>query len=181
MPVAYTIRRAISAFAAALSLTSLIACKPNRSITLEATIEEPPRLSSSVEMGDARTTGQLIAGFHRVEENSWRWTAGHFAVRLGLPPGASHNGVWVVMKFNVPEVLLERYQAITLSAQLNHLALASETYTRSGSYEYRHEAFVPPQIDSVEVDFSLDKYLASGVVEARELGLVVSSIALEPK
>ena len=37
------------------------------------------------------------------------------------------------------------------------------------------------QKDSVLLEFSLNKYLPAGLIESRELGLIVSSIALEPK
>lgn len=107
---------------------------------------------------------------------------GHFAVLLGTPPGASHNGAWVMMKFSVPEALMQRYKAVTLSAEVDHVALAPETYVRAGAYEYRRDA--PAALfekDQVQVQFSLDKYLAAGVIEPRELGLVVSMVALEPK
>jgi hypothetical protein len=170
-------------FLGALSLLfPSAACKPNHSVTLEPTIEEPDRPLAVLDMRDPKAARQLVRGFHRVEENSWRWTMGHFAVSLGTPPGASHNGASVVMKFSIPDALIERYKTITLSAQLDDKQLSPETYTRSGACEYRRDA--PAALlekDPVQVQFALDKYLAAGAIETRELGLVVASIALEPK
>jgi hypothetical protein len=50
--------------------------------------------------------------------------------------------------------------------------------------EHRFVADVPPATlgaEAVLIDFSLDRYLAAGTVDNRELGIIVTSVALEPK
>ncbi len=178
----YTFERSMQTWLV-LILTILSAtCKPNHSVTLEPTIEEPSRPSAVINMGDLATGPQLIRGFYPIEENSWRWTTGHFEVLLGAPPAASRVGGLVVLKINVPELLVQRYKAVTLSCELNHALLASETYSRAEAYEYRRD--VPAAVfetDPLQLRCSLNKYFAAGAIESRELGLVVTSIALEPK
>jgi hypothetical protein len=169
-------------FSALPLLSLVIGCTPNHSIALESTIEEPSRPASLIEMRDLPTAQQLTRGFYDLEEGSWRWTMGKFAVSVGTPPAASRFGAWVVLKFNLPEVVLRHSKAITLSAAIDHTPLSTETYDQAGPHEYRQEA--PAHLlqkDAVFVEFSLDHYWAAGTIEARELGLIVSSVALEPK
>jgi hypothetical protein len=157
-------------------------CRPNHSISLEPTMEEPPRWSAVINMLDPKMTPQLIRGFYGVEEGSWRWTMSKFAVSLGTPPGAGRNGGRIIMKFQLPEVLVQRLKTVTVSAELEHTPLAPETYDQAGTQEYRRDVRAPLlQKDSVLLEFSLDRYLPAGMIEPRELGLTVSSIALEPK
>jgi hypothetical protein len=157
-------------------------CKPNHSITLEETIEEPTRPAALIQMHDAQTAQQLIRGFNNLEEGSWRWTMGKFAASVGTPPTAERFGAWVVLKFILPEVVLKHFTSVTLSAEVDGTPLYAQTYVQPGPHEYRHEA--PARLlqkNAVLLEFSLDHYLPAGLLEARELGLVVSSVALEPK
>ena len=174
------IRRA----AASLIVLTLVGCKPNTSITLEPTIEESTNksLASVVYTRDPSTAPQLLRGFHAVEQNAWRWTMGKFAVRLGTPLLAARDGAWVVLKFHLPANIVERYKKITLTGEIGQTALAPQSYSQAGDQEYRREA--PAKLlegDAVEVQFSLDKYMAAGVAEGRELGIIVHSIGLERK
>jgi hypothetical protein len=157
-------------------------CRPNHSITPEPTVEEPPRLAAVINVIDPKMAPQLIRGFYPVEEGSWRWTKGKFAVSLARPPGAGRNGAWVILKFQLPGVLLQKLKSVTVSAELDHTPLAPETFDQAGPQEYRRE--VPAHLlqkESVLVEFSLDRYLPAGMIESRELGLSVSSIALESR
>lgn len=159
-----------------------IGCSPNHSITPEPTAEEPARLASAIAMADPPRANQLIRGFHRLEEGSWRWTEAKFAASLGTPPGASRSGAWLVLKFSLPPILLQHFKTVTLSSELDHTPLAPETYDASGPHEYRRDVPAPLlKHDAAQVEFSLDHFLAAGTVEARELGLIVTSVALEPK
>ena len=174
------IRRA----ATSLIVLTLVGCKPNTSITLEPTIEEPNNksLASVVYTRDASTAPQLLRGFHAVEQNAWRWTMGKFAVKLGTPLLASRDGAWLVLKFHLPTNTVERFKSITLTAEISGTALAPQSYSQAGDQEYRRE--IPGKLlegEAVEIQFSLDKYMAAGVAEGRELGIIVRSIGLERK
>ena len=75
--------------------------------------------------------------------------------------------------------MISRRKSIALSAAVEGQPLAPETYTKPGEYTYSRE--VPGSAlaaGSVKIDFALDKFLASGEIETRELGLVVRRVAL---
>lgn len=143
--------------------------------------ENQPALSS-VHAANPRAAAQLLSGFHDVERNAWRWTAGKFSVIIQPPKGAAGNGAQLELKFAVPEPVIARRKAVTLYVSVEGQALAPETYTKPGEYTYLRP--VPASALStgpVKVDFALDKYLASGEIETRELGVVFTSAALLPK
>src|ERR1039458_9318573 len=71
---------------AALLLTAA-ACNYEK-VHKQPTIEEAPRLASTVHMGDATAAAQLISGFHDIEGGSWRWTD-----RKSTRLNSSHLGI----------------------------------------------------------------------------------------
>jgi hypothetical protein len=140
--------------------------------------EEQLNLKSAVSMADPEAAPQLISGFHNLEQNSWRWTMGRFSVLLKPPPSAP-SGARVIVRLSVPDAVLQQTGPVTLTATLNGARLGSETWRTAG--EYTFEAPVPAAAlgpDAVTVDFALDKYLPAGTAEARELGLIVTSVEL---
>ena len=139
-------------------------------------------LRSTLAMNDPRAGLQLIKGFHQVEPGGWRWTAGQFSVNLKTPPKAGQNGATLVFALSVPVPVIDKFKSVTLSAKINGLTLDPQTYTKSGEYQYVREApAYALRQDTVQVDFSLDKYFAAGVLEARELGIIAKSIGLVAK
>ena len=168
------------AMALALALLAA-ACQrhPPRVDTLEG--ENLPPLSD-VAANDARGAAQLLSGFYEPERSAWRWTAGKFAVILQPPPGAARRGARLVLDLTVPEPVISRRRSIALSASVEGLPLAPQTYTQAGQYTYSRE--VPGALlaaGPVKIDFVLDRFLAAGEIETRELGLIVRRVALERK
>ena len=148
----------------------------------DATIEEGPTLQTMLQVGDPNAAPQLIKGFHDVEAGSWRWTMGKFSVTLSPPPKASERGARLVLRLMVPEPVIQKLTSMKLSASLDGVALAEETYTKAGQYVYSQD--VPAQALAkrvVTVDFALDKFLPPGEADQRELGLVVTAVGLEAK
>jgi hypothetical protein len=71
---------------------------------------------------------------------------------------------------------------VRLSATVNGTPIDGENYSKTGDYVYRKD--VPAsalQPEAVAVEFALDKFLAAGQVEGRELGVIVSVIGLEAR
>lgn len=168
--------------AAALLLTlAPAACK--RKPPRVDTIEDENRLPlSAIAMADPNGAVQLLSGFHTVEDNAWRWTAGKFAVILQPPPGAAEKGARLELELSVPESVISRRKSITLSAAVEGRPLAPETYTKAGQYTYSRD--VPAAslgAGPAKIDFALDNFLAAGEIETRELGLIVRSVALRAK
>lgn len=167
--------KAVAVLAATLAVVP--ACRPRDKIRLEPT-EEQLKLKSAVHMADPEIAQQLISGFYPVEQNSWRWTMGRFAVMLKPPPAVA-TAARLTVRLSVPEAVLHKTGPITLSASLNGTKLGVKTWSTPG--EYTFQVPVPAAAlgtDPVTVDFTLDKFLAAGSVETRELGLIVSSVEI---
>jgi len=170
--------------AAAILILSLaftpLACKRHKRV--QTTEEEGAPLASIVHVADPQAASQLLSGFYGVEQNSWRWTAGKFSVVLHPPRTGASKGATLQLKFTVPEVLITKLQAISLSAAVNGMPLSPESYTQPGQFTFSRD--VPANLlgsDSVKVDFSLDKTLPPTATDQRELGVVVTTVGFEAK
>jgi hypothetical protein len=159
------------------------ACKRRQQrAQIQQTEEEPPQMATLVHMADARSSAQLVSGFYDIEQNAWRWTAGKFSVVLRTPRGAAQKGAVLRLQFALPAVVIGRLKAVSLSAAVGGVKLASETYTQTGEFVFTRD--VPANTlggESTRVDFALDKFLPTGMVESRELGVIASSVGLESK
>jgi hypothetical protein len=146
------------------------------------TVEEAPRLASSVQMGDRTMAKQLASGFYDIESDAWRWTMQKFAVNLHPPARAAQQGAVLELHLTVPPPSIQKLGSLTLSATVGGTALDPETYSKAGEYLYKRD--VPANLltgDAVRIDFQLDKAMPPGDVDKRELGVVASSVALVAK
>jgi hypothetical protein len=168
---------------AAILLLLIAPCCRRRNLSVETVEDGDPQLVSMIHAADPRAAIQLVRGFYDIEQNSWRWTMGKFAVTLRPPAGASKNGAVLQLKFAVPDAVIDdRLKSVTLKASISGVAMDPETYTKSGEYVYSRE--VPASSltgETVTVDFALDKFLAAGMVEQRELGVVLTTVGLISK
>jgi len=159
------------------------ACKRrDKKIAVQQTDEDSATLATMVFMGDPKTAPQLLKGFYNIEQNTWRWTAGQFAVALRPPRNAAVRGAILHLKFVFPEAVQSKLQSISISATVNGNPLSAEAYTKAGEQEYTRE--VDRKLlagDAVNVEFTLDKFLAAGTVEQRELGIIATSAGFEAK
>ena len=174
-------RRLTGCFVAALLAASGWSCRPKPAQTVMVDDESQPALSV-LHVAHPRADTQLLSGFHKIEEGAWRWTKGSFAVALEPPPGAAQNGARLELRFTLPDPVIARRKAVTLSATVAGTPLPPETYTKAGDYTYVRDVpasalTTPP----VKVAFALDRFLKAGEVEPRELGLVVSTVGLVGK
>jgi hypothetical protein len=141
--------------------------------TTEEPEAPPAELLSSVHMSDAGASAQLLRGFHALEQGTWRWTEQRFAVALKAPPLLQDQPLHLTLKFTLPEALMEKQKTLTLSATVNGTPVGSETYDKAGDHVFSKP--VPNEAlaqEPAEVVFELDKALAGGELDARELGLV---------
>ena len=149
------------------------------------TIEEAPRLASSLRMGDGTMARQLASGFYDIEAGAWRWTMQQFAVNLRAPAHSAQQGAILELHLTVPPPSIRKLGSITLSAAIGGATLAPETYSKAGEYTYRRDVpanlLAGPAGEAVRIDFQLDKAIPPGDVDKRELGIVASSVGLLPK
>jgi hypothetical protein len=174
-------------FAAIFAVLALAAagCNREHKVTVRETVEESPgkaRVPVLVHMGDPKQEKQLVNGFYGIEANSWRWTAKDFTVSLRPPTGSATQGATLNFSLSIPQAAVDKLKSITLSASINGTALAPETYSHDGQYEYKRD--VPPNLltgDAVSVHFHLDKSMPPAGGDARELGVVAHSVGFESK
>jgi hypothetical protein len=129
-------------------------------------------------MSDTKLAGQLIHGFYFVEGDRWRWTARSFSVAL-KPPGTAPSGATLVLRLFVPPAQIETVGPLTLYAGIDGHALKPETYATPGTFEYTRD--IPVELldtNIVPVDFCLDKATPPSPREGRELGIIVTTVAL---
>jgi hypothetical protein len=164
----------------ALSVTG---CKGKREPLVVHNDEEQVSLASTIKMGDAASSNQLISGFYGIESGAWRWTAGKFSAELAVPVAAGQKGGTLTFDFAFPDVVKQHLNKVTMTASIDGNALNSSTYEKAGPAVYT--ADVPAGLlskDTVKVDFSLDNSLAPKTVgDARELGVVANSLSLSSK
>jgi hypothetical protein len=107
-------------------------------------------------MNDSKAAAQLLSGFYSVENNSWRWTAGKFSVRLRTPPGAAQSGAALSFSFTIPDATIQKLKSLALSASINGMALKSATYNAPGANVFSADIPAPMlAAESVTVDFAL--------------------------
>ena len=132
---------------------------------------------STLHVADPNAAAQLLKGWHEVEHGGWRWTEKQFSVALKAP--AAGQPAALKLEFALPETLISRLHSVTLTATANGVALPGETYARPADQVYtRTVPASATRADLVRIDFLLDKALAPGEVDQRELGVVVSSVGL---
>jgi hypothetical protein len=175
----------VSIGAAILILSVAVApagCKRHRRGTVQ-TVEEATPLASVVAAADPHVASQFAAGFYGVEQNAWRWTARRFSVLLRPPRTAPANGAILQLKFAIPDVAgSNKMKGVSLSAYVNGMPLAPESYKQAGQFLYSRE--VPANLlagDVARVDFALDKAMPPIASDSRELGVVVSMVGFQPK
>ena len=142
--------------------------------------ESPP--ASTIFANDPQAAPHFVQGFHNVENNAWRWTAKTFAVSLAPPLHADQNGAQLVVHLVVPDVVIQNFKSINLSASIQGVNLAPEEYTKGGQYTYQRD--VPASQmrgDVVQVNFALDQAIAPSPQDVRELGIIVHDIGLVAK
>jgi hypothetical protein len=161
----------------------LTGCKRrDRKVRIVQTDEDSASLASVIHMSDPSAAPQLLKGFHAIEEKSWRWTMGEFAVVLRPPRNAATKGATLHFRFTLPEAVLAKVKPVSLSASVSGTALPPETYTQAGEFDYSRD--IDGKLlasDAVNVEFKLDKFLPAGTVETRELGVIATSAGLEAK
>ncbi len=114
----------------------------------------------------------LVSGWHDLEDESWRWTARRFSVRVHLTRAARLRRV--ELNFAFPSEQFSRIGTIRLGARVNGVALAPCVFNRPGEHTYA--ALVPAEIpaaEDIDIEFELDNAYPPTGRDLRELGVLV--------
>jgi SAM-dependent methyltransferase len=114
----------------------------------------------------------LLKGWHRLEHDCYRWTERRFSVRLKAPE--REGAARLRLRFYIPPARIEELGPITLSAEVNGVPLAPQSYECSEEQVYSAE--VPAGVLTTaraRVEFALDKAAPPSAGDSRELGVVV--------
>jgi hypothetical protein len=114
---------------------------------------------------------QLIDGWHEPELTGWRWTMREFSI--GLPAGYRQG---IALRLFIPPAVIERLGPLTLRADLDGGNLKPAVFDAPGEHLYTRP-LKASEHDAV-LRFQLDKALAPGNGDPRELGIIVASIDL---
>ena len=163
----------------AMAALALLAAGCDRAQRIPAS--DPPAApgETTVHVAHPAALSRLVAGFHRRDNDEWRWTKREFSIILDRPRGAAEHGAILVLRFDLPEPSLAILKSVNLSAAAGGVALPAQSYDHPGQWTYRQqvpaEAF---QYDTLRVDFALDKAIPPGA-DSRELGILVTTVGLE--
>jgi tRNA (mo5U34)-methyltransferase len=116
---------------------------------------------------------KLIDGWHEPEQSGWRWTKREFSI--GLPAGYRQR---ITMRLFIPPFVFERLGLLTLRASLGGVELRPTFFDRPGEHVYARPLEVPCGSGSSDgvMHFHLDKALAAGNPDPRELGIIIASV-----
>ncbi|MBI4910591.1 MAG: hypothetical protein HY820_43665 [Acidobacteria bacterium] len=138
-------------------------------------------LAEVVNVADAGLEPQLLKGFHPVEQG-WRWSMSQFSVAL-KPPKHADKGAVLLLKYSLPDAVLEKQKEVSLTASINGIPLPAEKCTKGGLQEMRRE--VPGDIfkgkTAITADFTIAPFLAPSDTDKRELGVIVHTVGLLKK
>ena len=157
-------------------------CKAKRRVRVETVEEEAGPMASFIRMSEPKTAVQLVRGFYGLEQGAWRWTKGEFSVTVRPPAAAAQNGARLEAKITVPEAIIVKLGQTTLHCVVNGHVVEPEKIEKAGDLIYKRD--IPASVlggEAVTFDFRLDKFLAAGQVEERELGLIVTTVGLLKK
>ena len=81
-----------------------------------------------------------------------------------------------------PDAVISKVHETSLHCTVNGQALEPEKIDKAGDFLYKRDIAASALAgDAVTLDFHLDKFLAAGQVEERELGMIVLSVGLFKK
>ncbi len=92
------------------------------------------------------------------------------------------EGAQLVMKFAVPDAVIQKLSTVQLSAAIQNYKFDPQVYSKSGDYTYTRD--VPADAlksDVVRIDFALDHALPPTESDRRQLGVIVSQVGLVAK
>jgi hypothetical protein len=116
-----------------------------------------------------------LDGFYPPEPGGWRWTKRQFTITF-----AGSGPARLILQVYVADASIQKLGQVTLTARLGDHNLGPQTFRQAGQFTYERDVaagWMKP--GGNRFDFALDKALSPSAVDARELGIIVASAALE--
>lgn len=137
-------------------------------------------LLPAVSVADPKAVSQLVSGFYGLENDAWRWTAPKFSFDLQAPFGAAGRGALLFIGGSVPPVAFQKLGSQSVTCTVGTELLAPYRLTQAGPFALVREAG-PFEGTIATVHCNVDPALTPEASDKRELGVIVSSMALLPR
>lgn len=119
-------------------------------------------------------TAEFTQGWHAPEAGGWRWTEKRFVVVFDNP--APTLDAVLTLRFWLPDVIVNKVGAVTLTATAGAFALPARRFEAPGMYSYEAPIPAAELTERVEIAFKVDKGIDAAEGDGRELGLAVVSV-----
>jgi len=115
-----------------------------------------------------RFSVQLLAGWHELENGTFRWTERRFSILLKRPPLLRLSRFRFDFRLTIPD-------RVTLASRVNGIPVHEATFAGEGEHAYTIE--LPPEAlraSPIRIDFEADRCVPAAAFDERELALLVS-------
>lgn len=119
-------------------------------------------------VSDGARRAELVAGWHELEDERWRWTERAFSARVWRPRAA--GAMRVRFLFTVPEGLAP----VRLAVWADGVAVGSAVFSSAGEQVYEGSFVVSSTGEMMLMEFVLDRVLGGTEEDGRELGVQVA-------
>jgi SAM-dependent methyltransferase len=106
---------------------------------------------------------QLLAGWHKLENQAWRWTARRFSIAL-------EKAGTVTLRLTAPDFLPA---PVALSATVNGVPALRRVFPHPGDHDFTFQA------EKGVVEFEVDNALAPTAQDGRERGFIVRAVEVK--
>ena len=142
-----------------------ISIAPIDQVRAQIMLARKPELTD-LPMNAPQAEQQIVSGIYQLESGQWRWMSQ--SATILLKPPSQPAPLWV--RFAIPDAAPARQ----VSVELDDHPVASQTYSRPGSYTLTTPP-QPPGGDSVTVTIRIDKsFSVQG--DNRKLGIILTSV-----
>jgi hypothetical protein len=121
---------------------------------------------------------EFLSGFHEMEEGAWRWTQRKFSILVNHE--YADRPATVQLRFSIPESLVKTFGAVTLTAFVDSMPLASQTFTQAGDALYAANTPAPLLGTRARVDFEMSHAFAGLGQDQRELCVQIQDSSEKP-